>query len=128
MEFNYVEEAILDAAKTLQAVRGDHSSGRMCWWPDMAPDEDDFPAACTPQYWGDVDMMDRVLYLWLGPRSCLTKREKDVIWLRCGRGYIQTYDRCGQKWGISRQRVHVLYQAALLKLTNWLKLLGYKLV
>jgi len=79
----WVEEAILEAGKGLRTVRSDKPRKYASFWPEW---DDEVPDPSNRVYWADIDLMDRVLYLWLGNRSPIDRLAKRIIWARLGTG------------------------------------------
>ena len=124
MDINEIEEAILSAAQTLRTRRGAGTElGMASWWPEIGVGDgrgNDIVDPRSRVWVGDIDMMDVVLYLWLGPRSILSVRDKSVVWARCGAGRLTSWRKVGKTCNLSHEFARQIYTAALLTLCNWL--------
>lgn len=107
-----VERGILKAARAMKRKKRVGPNRSVSSWP-MVGD------------WTDVDHMDRVMYLWLGPKSPINRRERMVVWIRLGGGYIYPYRSCAKTMKLSHEKVRMIYKDALKLLAMWLTEMGF---
>lgn len=112
---NEVESGILKAARAMKKQKRVGPNRAVSSWP----------TGSGPEYWVDVDHMDRVMYLWLGPKSPLNRRERQIVWIRLGAGKVYPYRRCAKTMKLSHEKVRMIYNDALKLLAMWLSEQGF---
>lgn len=117
-----LEASILEAYRTLAVLP-------MRLWPDKyeqfwPPYKLEYPIKKRiKEPPGDIDHMDRVLFLWLGNDSPLDAMQKRIIVARCGRGYrVLPWRKVSRHVKRSREYCRLEYYSSLLTLDKWLKL------
>jgi len=122
-----VEKLIMNAALTLQQMPGAFPRKYVSFWPETLVEPNDEPPEVRRTYWGDVDKMDFVLYHILGPQSCLTVSQRQVLWARLGKGYhARPWRTVGEMCGKAHETCRVHYKKAILKLCSRLNRLSEK--
>lgn len=123
MDATTVERQIIDAIRYIKLLPDNmRPGGYQSYWPDFKLLEFPREVVYRDLSSAEIDLMDKVVLDWLGPKSGLSVYEKKLVWAKCANprigwrrlaGYIKKDSR-----RVSYETLRLDYWAALWKIAE----------